>query len=630
MSFNIGTQVGSYKITEKLGHGGMATVYKAYHARLDRHVAIKVLHPVYKDDHTFLKRFTREAQVVARLEHGNIVPVYDFAEHDGHPYLVMRYVEGETLKERLNQGMLSRQEIIRVAQGIADGLDYAHAKGVLHRDIKPSNILLTKGGGVYIADFGLARMTQAGESTMSQDMIMGTPQYISPEQAKGVQELDGRTDVYSFGVIVYEMVTGRVPFQSDTSYSIIHSQIFDPPPPPTTLNAAISPQMEAVLLRVLSKEPDARYKTAGAFVTACKQAAAELPTNIAPDDMGVLPGTTDKITAVAATQMAPPTEQKEPLPPLPDLTTAPAADASAMPGSAPKKRPWLKIGMAVGAIILLGICLVVALSSLSEEDEPDDIESVLVPNDQPPIPPGQDNPPEQPPGTLPDAPPGEGPDGRDELLPGFDFPQRIRPAAELQRLLEEAPQNTPLRAELAAAYLHEGQPERAREMVRQLLRPLRVPLGIYTMSNQLLERRQYDMAALVLEEGLAKFPNDPPLQQNLMMAYALNQQSPEHVAEYMGFLQEHHPAPVTLAIGEAYIAYEEEELQRAADILAAQLEHEAPEFRAELQFMLGYVLYENGEDEEARALFVAAQNASPPPWLSTLIAERIVELEDGE
>ena len=268
MSFEIGSTVGAYEIVKKLGQGGMATVYQAYHAALDRHVAIKVLHATFKDDNSFLRRFSREAKVVAKLEHAHIVPVYDFAEHDGYPYLVMRYIEGETLKERMAQGILPKSEIVRVATAVAQALDYAHQQGVLHRDIKPSNILLTKGGGVYIADFGLARITQAGESTLSQDMIMGTPQYISPEQAKGETDIDGRTDVYSFAIVLYELVTGRVPFQSDTSYAIIHAQIFDPPPPPSQLNSKIGPALEAVLLQALSKAPADRYQTAGELAAA--------------------------------------------------------------------------------------------------------------------------------------------------------------------------------------------------------------------------------------------------------------------------------------------------------------------------------------------------------------------------
>lgn len=230
MSFVVGEQVGGYKITAKVGQGGMATVYRAYHEALDRYVAIKVLHPLYSGDESFLRRFEREARLVARLEHPNIVPIYDFAYHNEHPYLVMRYVEGQTLKERQHRGDFSQSEIRAIVSAIASGLDYAHSQGVLHRDIKPSNILLTPEGGVYITDFGLARMAQAGTSTMSQDMMLGTPQYISPEQARGDVELDGRTDLYSLGIVLYEMVTGRVPFKSDTPYSIIHDHIFTPHP----------------------------------------------------------------------------------------------------------------------------------------------------------------------------------------------------------------------------------------------------------------------------------------------------------------------------------------------------------------------------------------------------------------
>ena len=351
MSFDIGTIVGHYRIEEKLGQGGMATVYKGHHDRLDRHVAIKVLHTVFKDDDSFLRRFTREAQVVARLEHSNIVPVYDFAEHDGYPYLVMRFVAGETLKERLSQGVLSTPEIIRVASRIADGLDYAHKQGVLHRDVKPSNILLTTGGGVYIADFGLARITQSGESTMSQDMIMGTPQYISPEQAKGNTELDGRTDIYSFGIIVYEMVTGRVPFYSDTGYSVIHSQIFDPPPLPSSLNDKISPAIEIVLLKVLSKNPDERYTTAGEFMVALKQAAQDAPSNIGPSGAVVLPDSTEKKTQAAATAVLSPTPDT---PSLPNLDDAPSTIIQSTKQEDRPKRPFLLIGIGVilGMIIL--------------------------------------------------------------------------------------------------------------------------------------------------------------------------------------------------------------------------------------------------------------------------------------
>jgi serine/threonine-protein kinase len=202
MSFNVGETVGPYRIMEQLGQGGMATVYKAYHAALDRYVALKVLHPAFHEDQTFQARFQREARVVARLEHPYIVPIYDFAEHEKRPYLVMKFIEGETLKARLGRGALTSQEISKVVDSVGSALAHAHKQGILHRDIKPSNVLIATDGEMYLADFGLARIAEAGESTLSSDSIMGTPQYISPEQAMGRKELDEGTDIYSFSVML--------------------------------------------------------------------------------------------------------------------------------------------------------------------------------------------------------------------------------------------------------------------------------------------------------------------------------------------------------------------------------------------------------------------------------------------
>ena len=225
MSFTVGENVGAYRIVEKLGQGGMATVFKAYHPSLDRYVAIKVLHPAFQEDVNFLARFQREARIVAKLDHPNIVPIYDFAEHRGDPYLVMRFIEGQTLKARLQCGPLDTAEIRRVIDAVGSALAYAHQQGVLHRDIKPSNVILTPEGQVYLTDFGLARMAEGGESTLSRDMMVGTPQYIAPEQAKGETSLDARTDVYSLGVVLYELLVGRVPFQADTPYAVVHDHI---------------------------------------------------------------------------------------------------------------------------------------------------------------------------------------------------------------------------------------------------------------------------------------------------------------------------------------------------------------------------------------------------------------------
>ncbi len=586
----------------------MATVYKARHQKLDRYVAVKVLHPAFKEDESFLRRFTREAQVVARLEHPNIVPVYDFAEFEGHPYLVMRYVDGETLKDAENRGQLSLVEINRVAQAVAAALDYAHGQGVLHRDVKPSNILLTKGGGVYMADFGLARMTQAGESTMSQDMIMGTPQYISPEQAKGVKELDGRTDVYSFGIVVYEMLTGQVPFQSDTGYSIIHSQIFDPPPNPSSINDKISPQMEAVLLKVLSKEPEDRYATAGAFYTAFKQAANEMPSDIAPVGAAVLPDSTEGLTKVADTDA----------PPLPDLTDAPAREVTAVAKEPveKKKRPYGKLVIGIG--IILALCLVGGLAVAILNDggaEP----TSAPPNTAEPAPPEVDQP-------LPR-------DGRPGLLPAGDLilPESVRPLDELLPLVEANPDDPQLRLELAAAYAQADDIDQARAILRELIRPVRTPIGIIALSGRLMEQGHYEMAVPVLEEGLSKFPDDIDLQQMLMMAYIFNQQSNRRVNEYLGMLAERSHNPATTTIGEAYILYDQGNIGDAFTKLEDYLNSsDQVDFPDQILFMMGVLLQEVGENEAALELFHGAMEQQPPPWLATLIEENIIELEQDQ
>ncbi len=268
MTITPGENVGPYRVIEQLGSGGMATVFKAYHPALDRYVAIKVLHPAFKADPQFFERFQREARIVAKLEHPHIIPVYDFNEHHGEPYLVMRFVEGETLKPAMQGEPLPAADILRLMRPICSALSYAHQQGVLHRDIKPSNIMLTRVGHIFLTDFGLARMVQAGESTLSQDMMVGTPQYISPEQAQGVSELDGRTDIYSLGVVLFEMFTGRVPFNADTPFATIHDHIYSPLPLPRTINPALDPAVERLLLKALAKNPNDRFATAAELLTA--------------------------------------------------------------------------------------------------------------------------------------------------------------------------------------------------------------------------------------------------------------------------------------------------------------------------------------------------------------------------
>ena len=358
MAFNTGENIGSYRVMEKLGRGGMATVYKAYHAKLDRYVALKVLHPAFLEDPNFLARFQREARLVAKLEHPNIVPVYDFAEHEEQPYLVMKYIEGETLKAYLNRGRLEVDQIWNVVDAVGAGLAHAHNEGILHRDVKPSNVIVANDGKIYLADFGLARIAQSGESTLSSDMIMGTPQYISPEQAKGEKNLDNGTDIYSFAVMLYEMVVGEVPFSADTPFSIIHDHIYSPLPLPHLVNPSVPDEVERVLLKALAKERADRYENVEDLNAAFKQAW-----NDADVDMA-------EVTMTSPIQEI---KQPEPTPPPIPTSTLPQDEnrednsASATP-TKKKRKLWLSI---IGGLVLLCLCLLAVVAILdNQSDEP--------------------------------------------------------------------------------------------------------------------------------------------------------------------------------------------------------------------------------------------------------------------
>ncbi|MFL7813769.1 MAG: protein kinase [Anaerolineales bacterium] len=272
MPFIIGENVGPYRLIEKLGKGGMATVYKAYHPSLDRYVAIKALHPAFMEHPGFIDRFNREAKVVAKLEHPNIVPIYDYSEHEDRPYLVLKYVRGETLKARLEKSKLTYKESRHIFRVISSALAYAHKQGVLHRDVKPSNVLLDKAGGIYLADFGLARIAETSQTTLSGQMMMGTPHYISPEQAKGLGDLDARTDIYSLGVMMYELLVGEVPFQADTPFSVIHDHIYSPLPLPRDMNPELTDEMQRALLKALAKKKEDRFANVPEMMTVFLQA----------------------------------------------------------------------------------------------------------------------------------------------------------------------------------------------------------------------------------------------------------------------------------------------------------------------------------------------------------------------
>ena len=282
-----GQTLGKYRILEPLGRGGMAQVYRAYHPQLDRYVAVKILRSDLVEEEEFLTRFRREAQSVANLRHPNIVQIHDFDIQEDIYFMVMELLEGNTLKAQLAERRGSRTqlpwgEILRIMLDILAGLEYAHHDGIIHRDIKPANIMLTRLGQAVVTDFGIAQIIGSTQFTVS-GALMGTLSYMAPEQG-----LEGRTgvqsDLYSLGIVFYEMLTGRPPFDADTPLAILMKHVNDPLPLPRTINKDIPEPFERVVLKALSKRPEARYQSAlemaEAIQKAAKDTATELPKHI--------------------------------------------------------------------------------------------------------------------------------------------------------------------------------------------------------------------------------------------------------------------------------------------------------------------------------------------------------------
>ena len=263
--------IGSYQLLQRIGRGGMATVYRAYHPALDRHVAIKILPEFFAEEADYRERFHDEARSVARLRHPNIVEVFDFGHDSGVAYIVMELVEGGTLADLLRVPM-QLDAVLRLLDPIAAALDYAHSGGVLHRDIKPSNILLRDDGAPVLADFGLAIMAGAERRLTSTGTVIGTPEYMSPEQASNDQ-IGPASDRYSLGVVAHEMLAGRVPFQAATPAAILVAHMIRPMPALPELKGELSAHVEDVLRRALAKSPDQRYPSAADFVLALRPAA---------------------------------------------------------------------------------------------------------------------------------------------------------------------------------------------------------------------------------------------------------------------------------------------------------------------------------------------------------------------
>ncbi len=357
----LNSYLGPYRLIEVLGRGGMATVYKAYQASLDRFVAIKVLqHPNNAD---YAARFKAEARALALLQHPNILPVHDYGEQDDLFYLVLQYVEhGSSLANMVGQPFATSRALSLMEHVLA-GLEYAHSRGVIHRDIKPANILMPAPDWPMLADFGLSKMLSESSLHLTMPgMIMGTAAYMAPEQVTG-QLIDARADVYAAGVVLYQLLTGRVPFDGDSPTEVLVKQAYMLPPSPREFNPSISEALEQVVLRALAKKSDDRYQSAGAMAAALEQVASHTERDSSAGQ-ATIPG-------VLAARPAPPMHASEGLPTarlsLDELqssasptTEAPPANGSNAPvpaaPAAPNNRrtPWMIPTLAVVLLVLVG------------------------------------------------------------------------------------------------------------------------------------------------------------------------------------------------------------------------------------------------------------------------------------
>lgn len=334
-------KIGRYLVERELGRGGMAVVYLAHDPAVKRRVALKVLPRQFMFDPQFRLRFQREAETIAALEHPHIVPIYDFGEHEDQPYIVMRLLSGGSLLDRLQAGPLSLSGAAEILGQIGGALDYAHARGVVHRDLKPSNILFDERGAAFLSDFGIAKILEATAGLTGTGLV-GTPAYMSPEQARGDAQIDGRSDIYALGCIAFEMLTGKPPYQADTPLGLAVKHMTEPVPHIRELKADLPPGCQTVIARSMAKDRADRYPTAHSLAAA--------------------------VAALQTASAAPPVETVAGAPPATPPTARPRAAAERRPAR-PRRRPtwlWALAGLVafVFVVLLIGAVGVLALGAL--------------------------------------------------------------------------------------------------------------------------------------------------------------------------------------------------------------------------------------------------------------------------
>jgi serine/threonine-protein kinase len=343
-----GDKLGPYEILAEIGRGGMATVYRAHQPSMGRPVAIKVLPEQFLHDPTFLSRFTNEARVIAALEHPRILPVYDFGEAAGVPYIVMRLMPHGSLRDRLRRGPLSIAEAVRVIGQVAEALDYAHARRVIHRDLKPDNVLMDEAGNCYLSDFGIAKVVESSP-VVSGTVGAGTPKYMAPEQIRGGRPTP-RSDIYALGAMAFELLSGRPPFEAEDTPALMYMHVYEPVPRLAEvrpdLPAAVA-SLQNVIDRAMAKAPEARYTTAGEFSASLARAAALLAQPSWLSDSPTPPAGFG------------------PASPYPPAWPAAEPDPSLAPAPASQSGRALRLGaLALGGVVLCGLVVLVGALGL--------------------------------------------------------------------------------------------------------------------------------------------------------------------------------------------------------------------------------------------------------------------------